>query len=273
MNGSWLVRILFIGALALICFGAVSLEGQDQTSGTVEETDESSPESAPFAGSDDAGDNRLEDVEEPTMDEDQESDLNGGLFIGFGGGIIALLFAGAGAFEVVKVALLMALFTPLLARKSRNDELNRGRILGYIEANTGIHFSALRDALRLVNGVTAHHLHTLELQHQIVSWRDGKFRRYASANLSVDQRSSVKSIVSGSRLAILEVLSDAGQLGLPNPEIAKRLELSRQLLSYHLKHLNQADLIEKTTPKRRSSWRLTATGIDSLVQGEKIQRV
>ena len=270
MNGSWLVRILFIGALALICFGAASFEGQDQTSGADEEIDEFSPESAPLAERDDAGDNKLEDSDEPTMDEDQETDQNGRLFIGFGSGIIALLFAGAGAFEVVKIALLMALFTPLLARKSRNDELNRGRILGYIEANTGIHFSALRDALRLANGVTAHHLQTLELQHQIVSWRDGKLRRYASANLPVSQRNSVTSIVSGSRLAILEVLSDAGQLGLPNPEIGKRLELSRQLISYHLKQLNQAELIEKTTPKRRSPWRLTAQGTESLVQGEKI---
>ena len=80
----------------------------------------------------------------------------------------------------------MALFSPLLAKikSTREDLLTRGRILGYLEANAGIHFSALRDALGLANGVTAYHLQILESKNQIISWRDGKLRRYAISSLS-----------------------------------------------------------------------------------------
>ena len=48
------------------------------------------------------------------------------------------------ALEFVRVTVLMALFSPLLAniKSTRDDLLTRGRILGYLEANAGIHFWA-----------------------------------------------------------------------------------------------------------------------------------
>jgi predicted transcriptional regulator len=205
----------------------------------------------------------------PKYSEDAEQGSNGSepnYFIGLGGGILAALFLGSGVFEVLKIAVLMALFTPLISKKSRNDELNRGRILGFIEGNAGIHFSALRDGLQLANGVTAYHLQMLETQNEIISWRDGKLRRYAAAHLSVEQRAAVAHPVIGTRLAILETLSRAGQLGLSNAQIAEQLQLSRQLLSYHIKSLSDESFIEKVLPKRRSPWALTTNGQEILVQ-------
>lgn len=191
---------------------------------------------------------------------------NSNIFIGLGGGIIAVLFVGSGVFEVIKIAVLMALFTPLMSKKLSNDELKKGRILGFIEGNAGIHFSALRDGLQLANGVTAHHLQMLEAQGEIISWRDGKRRRYAAAHLSIEQRASVAHPVIGTRLAILETLSQAGQLGLSNARIAEQLQLSRQLLSYHIKSLSEESYIQKVLPKRRSPWILTTNGEEALVQ-------
>ena len=264
MNGSWVVRFLFIAAISSLVFG---LSGDNQSISTNVPNDEGaafSPE-----GFDEATESTSGNDFDPKYSEDAEQGSNGSepnSFIGLGGGILAALFLGSGVFEVLKIAVLMALFTPLISKKSRNDELNRGRILGFIEGNVGIHFSALRDGLQLANGVTAYHLQMLETQNEIISWRDGKLRRYAAAHLSVEQRAAVAHPVIGTRLAILETLSRAGQLGLSNAQIAEQLQLSRQLLSYHIKSLSDESFIEKVLPKRRSPWALTTNGQEILVQ-------
>ena len=66
--------------------------------------------------------------------------------------------------ESARYSILLAVLGPLLAIANRGDKgvFTRGRILGFIEAHPGIHFSALRDALDLGNGVTAHHIQVLE---------------------------------------------------------------------------------------------------------------
>jgi DNA-binding MarR family transcriptional regulator len=264
MNGSWVVRFLLIAAITSLIFG-ISVDSQSTS--TTDSNDEgatSSPESF-----DDATESTSGDDFEPKYSEDAEQDGSGNesnSFIGLGGGILAVLFLGSGVFEVLKIAVLMALFTPLLSKKSRNDELNKGRILGFIEGNAGIHFSALRDGLQLANGVTAYHLQMLETQNEIISWRDGKLRRYAAAHLSTEQRAAVAHPVIGTQLAILETLSRAGQLGLSNAQIAEQLQLSRQLLSYHIKSLSEESFIEKVLPKRRSPWILTTNGEEIIVQ-------
>ena len=264
MNGHWLVRILFLGALASIFFGLGLFDASNQTLETPEGLDNFSPDDSSLEASDSAEDAKMEDDAEAFDGSDAKSDVHGEIFIGLGSGMLALLFVGTSLFEIVKIAVLMALITPLITRKTKEDELNRGRILGFIEGNAGIHFSALRDALQLANGVTAHHLQSLESSNQIVSWRDGKLRRYAAANLPADRRTSITHPIVGTRLAILETLSDAGQVGLSNTQLTEKLRLSRQLTSYHVKYLSHASLIEPTQPKKRSPWKLTVLGLDTL---------
>lgn len=263
MNGSWVVRFLLIAAIASLMFG-ISMDEPPALSGGLTGDAEPYPE----ASFEEAADSTSEDDFEQMYSERQdERGSESSLYIGLGSGILAVLFLGTGIIEVVKVAVLMALFTPLISKKTRNDELNKGRILGFVEGNAGIHFSALRDGLQLANGVTAHHLQMLEAQNKIISWRDGKLRRYAAAHLSNEQRAAVAHPVIGTRLAILETLSQAGQLGLSNTQIAEELQLSRQLLSYHLKSLSEESFIEKTLSKRRSPWKLTSNGQEILLQG------
>ena len=89
-------------------------------------------------------------------EDDSESTLPQKLLAG-GAGALGSLVLGSFMLEFVKVTVLVALISPMLARmkSNREDMLTRGRLLGYLEANAGIHFSALRDALGLANGVTA----------------------------------------------------------------------------------------------------------------------
>ena len=206
-------------------------------------------------------------------EDDNEIEISTGLIAG-GMTAIGSLAIGSFFFEVMRVTVLIALVTPWLAqiKKNRDDMLTRGRILGYLEANAGIHFSALRDALGLANGVTAYHLHMLEAQGEIISWRDGKLRRYAVTKLSNEELGRIRNPIAGTRLAILEVLSTSGHLGLNGKQIQKKLAISRQLLSHHLSELRNQELVEATTNGRRPNWRLSENGIETLKMSVQISR-
>ena len=191
-----------------------------------------------------------------------------------GGAALGSLAVGSIFFEAMRVTVLVALATPLLARMKANQEdlLTRGRILGYLEANSGIHFSALRDALGLANGVTAYHLHTLEGQGEVISWRDGKLRRYAVSSLTKEELSRIRNPIAGTRLAILEVLADSGQIGLKGSDIKTKLQISRQLLSHHLSELKSAELVEPASESRRPNWRLSSIGLETLSSSRELAR-
>jgi|TARA_B110000238_G_scaffold195276_1_gene234267 DNA-binding transcriptional ArsR family regulator len=271
MNGSWSIRFLIVVSLASVLFGVATLEKLQADTATDAPADEND-----FLGGASADESDQESEETAELDSlpmeaknpestegASENDSSIG-FIGFGTGLFTLLFLSSAFSEAIKIAILMAIVTPLIAKRSNRDDLNRGRILGFIEANAGIHFSALRDALQLANGVTAHHLQMLETQGSIISWRDGKLRRYAAANISPDQIHALSQPIVGTRLAILETLADAGALGMSNKELGAKLQLSRQLLSHHMIQLNANQLIEKTDAKKRSPWRLTAIGTETV---------
>ena len=204
---------------------------------------------------------------------DSSDNLPTGLVAG-GGAALGSLAVGSILFEAMRVTVLIALATPLLARMNanRDDMLTRGRILGYLEANAGIHFSALRDALGLANGVTAYHLHTLEGQGEVISWRDGKLRRYAISSLSKEELSRIRNPIGGTRLAILEVLADSGQIGLKGSDIQTKLQISRQLLSHHLSELKTAELVEPASESRRPNWRLSSVGLETLSSSRELAR-
>ena len=192
-----------------------------------------------------------------------------------GVGALGSLVLGSFVLEFVKVTVLVALISPMLARmkSNREDMLTRGRLLGYLEANAGIHFSALRDALGLANGVTAYHLHTLETTGQIISWRDGKLRRYAISSLSREEIGRIRNPIAGTRLAILEVLSESGNIGLSGTDIRLKLEISRQLLSHHLNELRNGEMVEAASEARRPKWRLSDSGMDVLITSREVARI
>jgi predicted transcriptional regulator len=207
-------------------------------------------------------------------EDDSESTLPQRLLAG-GAGALGSLVLGSFMLEFVKVTVLVALVSPMLARmkSNREDMLTRGRLLGYLEANAGIHFSALRDALGLANGVTAYHLHTLESTGQIISWRDGKLRRYAISSLSREEVGRIRNPIAGTRLAILEVLSESGNIGLSGTDIRLKLEISRQLLSHHLSELRNGELVEAASEARRPRWRLSDGGMNALVTSREVARI
>ena len=267
MEGVRAVRILSVLAVASILAGTWMISSDSDESISANE------EGEPFFAeeSDSTEDGQLEQSRDEDNDGGEGSEIPSRLIIG-GAGALGSLLIGSIMLEFVKVTVLIALVSPMLAgmKRNREDMLTRGRILGYVEANAGIHFSALRDGLGLANGVTSYHLHTLESTGQVISWRDGKLRRYAVSTLSIEEVGRIKNPIVGTRLAILEVLADSGSVGVPGTEIRERLKISRQLLSHHLSELRNVDVVEAASNNRRPNWRISDKGMDILAASREI---
>ncbi len=276
MEGVRTVRLVTALAVAAMLAGGWMMNAPvDDIADTVDDDGGTAPT---FAEEDSSGDSEGSDGE-PVLkrgekDDDSASDLPARLLAGGAGALGSLALASI-LFEVMRVTVLVALVSPMLARmkSNRDDMLTRGRLLGYLEANAGIHFSALRDALGLANGVTAYHLHTLESQGQIISWRDGKLRRYAISSLTKEEVSRIRNPIAGTRLAILEVLAESGNIGLSGTEIRVKLAISRQLLSHHLSELRNGEMVEPATEALRPKWRLSDTGKNVLISSREVARV
>ena len=276
MEGVRTVRLVTALAVAAMLAGGWMMNAP--VDDIVDTFDDDGGTAPTFAEEDSSGDSEGSDGE-PVLkrgekDDDSASDLPARLLAGGAGALGSLALASI-LFEVMRVTVLVALVSPMLARmkSNRDDMLTRGRLLGYLEANAGIHFSALRDALGLANGVTAYHLHTLESQGQIISWRDGKLRRYAIASLTKEEVSRIRNPIAGTRLAILEVLAESGNIGLSGTEIRVKLAISRQLLSHHLSELRNGEMVEPATEALRPKWRLSDTGKNVLISSREVARV
>ena len=188
------------------------------------------------------------------------SKLSFGLIVG-GAGTLGSITIVAFVSEAFRVTVLVALLAPMLTMRGKGDDLlTRGRILGYLEANSGIHFSALRDALLLANGVTAYHLHILESRGEVISWKDGKLRRFAVSSISREEVGRIRNPLIGTRLAILKVVADSGRIGISGAEVRKKLMISRQLLSHHVRELRNSGMVEEASESKRPPWRISDTG-------------
>ena len=277
MDGVSAVRAYtLIAVLAIVAGGWMLNEAPEADLMEVEMDNFAEMEATPASAEDDSESDESPEMRSGGEQEEQSespNNLPASLVTG-GGAALGSLAVGSILFEAMRVTVLIALATPLLARMkaNREDLLTRGRILGYLEANSGIHFSALRDALGLANGVTAYHLHTLEGQGEVISWRDGKLRRYAVSSLTKEELSRIRNPIGGTRLAILEVLADSGQIGLKGSDIKTKLQISRQLLSHHLSELKSAELVEPASESRRPNWRLSSIGLETLSSSRELAR-
>ena len=270
MRGVFIVRFLAFLSILSIVVGVVFLE---EDIGSATSGEEITPMSEPLtddkegAESDDSQESDMAFFEPVRSEEGDTEDVDNTLsyvFFGIGGGAFSSLVFGSFLFEFIRVLFFLAFLTPLIATKDKKDERTRGRILGFVEGNAGIHFSALRDGLGLANGVTAYHLRLLENENAILSWRDGKLRRYAVSTISSHDIDSIRHPIVGTRLAILEILHQSESLGLTGKEIQERLAISRQLLSHHMRSLRNSNFVEKNGSSRKAPWKLSVEGLKEL---------
>ena len=157
----------------------------------------------------------------------------------------------------------------MVRRRDYDGEFQRGRVVGYLVANPGVHFRALLGALNMSNGQLAHHLKVLEDQDLLWRRRDGRMMRYYPStvdsrldddNLPVPLLTPDPNSLQG---RILNLLDATGNdiVNLSQKELSDRLESSQQLISHHLKTLEGYGLIERDKVGLRYRYRLTREAI------------
>jgi predicted transcriptional regulator len=160
-------------------------------------------------------------------------------------------------------------------KKESGGEYQRGRIVAYIELHRGIHFRALLGALQMSNGQLTHHLSVLESDERVWRRKDGRKVRYYPA--SIDSRTADDDLpvpvltpdpnsLQGKILQILDIHENE-ILNLSQKELSVKLETSQQLVSYHLKSLEDWGLVEKERVAMRYRYRLTDRALILLNSG------
>ena len=153
----------------------------------------------------------------------------------------ALLAAAAALNENAKYAFLL-FFLPMYTKIKRErvlDHFVRGQIFGYVQANPGEHYNAIKDALGLTNGSLAHHLRTLEREQFVKSKRYGLYRRFYPMSYRMPAEDAYQP--NEIQVTILRVIRE--RPGITQKEIAERLGLSPPTVNYHVSVLADRNLI------------------------------
>lgn len=163
--------------------------------------------------------------------------------------LLFLCFAPSMAIERFRYAVLalLMIFYVKLKKEDVLEQYTRGRIHGYIEANPGEHFGAIRKALSLSSGNAVYHLHVLETQGHVVSKNDGKYKRFYPKGVVVPPDDGLRLREIHER--ILSCIGEAP--GISQKEIANLLGLHQSTLEYQLRKLVKAGLIRQERSGRR----------------------
>ena len=149
------------------------------------------------------------------------------------------------------------LFSPFYSRVTGKKILEHellSRIYMYIRAHPGDHYRSIMAKLKIKNGTLVHHLSRLEQEELIKSERDGYFKRFYPVGMRIP-KSEVgmyypegmatynigEHQVSGLQMKIIKILKKYP--GLTQKEIALKINESRRVVNYHIKLLEQDNLV------------------------------
>jgi len=146
-----------------------------------------------------------------------------------------------GGTEVGYFAFLVWIFVPLYCRIMKEkvlDNFTRGEIYGYIKANPGAHYMELQSQLDLPNGVLAHHLMVLEREEFVKVHRDGLYKRFYPRHVKVLRKEKHLSRIQKQLMDEVD-----RHPGISQTTLAKYLEESKQVISYHIRVLHKAGFV------------------------------
>lgn len=162
-------------------------------------------------------------------------------------------------------------------RQDERGDYQRGRIVGILTFNQGMHLSALIRALGMGNHQASHHLRVLQDEGIIWSRRIGREVRFFTADvpdhLATDELPKPKIILTHDSVPhrILMFLSEVigeGRIGANQKQIAKGIEASQQLVSYHIRALEEWGLVSKSRSAFGFQVEITSQGLEFLAGGE-----
>lgn len=124
--------------------------------------------------------------------------------------------------------------------KIRHDKIldheTRKRIVDYLRENPGAYYTQIVGGLDLPHGVLTHHINMLEAQDVIFSKQDRQYRRFY-----IDGMYASGPLILGTQKAVLDEIRR--HPGWSQSRIARRLDLSRMVVSYHVSELERMNMI------------------------------
>ena len=155
-----------------------------------------------------------------------------------------------GGTETGKYAFLTLIFIPLYTKIKKDrvlDHYLRGKIHGYIIANPGEHYNAIKEQLNVTNGALSYHLRVLDREGYVRSRMDGIFKRFYPSDMKLP---TTQRNISSFQEVILTIVKN--NQGLSQKDIAKRIGASSQVINYHIKILEESELIRVDRTRRKS---------------------
>jgi len=120
----------------------------------------------------------------------------------------------------------------------------RERVHTHVEANPGIHFTALKEDLDIATGQAQYHLRRLDRAGEVVAEEIRGRTHYYDRSYDPWERRVLAFARRETARALLAHLLDDGPLGAD--ELADRLDLTRSTVAWHVSSLTDAGVVEKS---------------------------
>lgn len=133
---------------------------------------------------------------------------------------------------------------------------SRRRIYDYVKQVPGIHLRALQRELSMPLGTLEYHLYQMEREGLLVTREDGRFKGYFPHD-ELDRRDRDYLYFLRQEMPRRISLEVANQPGVRFQELAARLPISPSTLSFHLKKLLTAEILQETPLGREKTYTCT----------------
>ncbi len=143
--------------------------------------------------------------------------------------------------QYIAIMIIVGFAGMVLYSKIRRDRLLdhavRRRIYEYVQENPGQHYRAIMTDLELPSGMLSYHVNRLEKGEYLRSRQDGMYRRFFPA----DRMTEMRFFLSDIQENIIGVIRT--DQGISQSRIADRINVTRKVVNYHMRILNQAGLV------------------------------
>jgi len=135
-----------------------------------------------------------------------------------------------------------------LKKDKLRDQYNRGRIMGYLEANPrGVYFTDILKTLDMKYGTLVYHLNVLERERELFSRGERASRIFFARGTEVYGEKKkfwekVEFFPSKVQQDIIDTIEE--QDHITQTEIAKKLRVSKESLHYHIRKLKKAGVVQ-----------------------------
>jgi len=126
------------------------------------------------------------------------------------------------------------------------NQSTRLQVYSFVEANPGVHFRGVCSGLSMSIGVAQYHLGVLTKTGLISFFQDGRYKRYfRSKSFRIKEMQVISVLRHETAGKILRILSENQQLA--HHDLATKLEISSQALSWQMVRLRKMDIVDSVT--------------------------